>query len=66
MNKEQKEILAMFTCGILDKYDDYETYLSSHGIDKKYINKISKAFDLIFEVNQICFTIKRMSEVSTK
>jgi hypothetical protein len=55
MNKEQKELLATLTCGILDRYADVDEYLKAHGISKRLINKINKAFDLISEVNQSCF-----------
>ncbi len=54
MNQQQKEFLAALTCGILDKYDHIEINLESHGIPKRLINKMSKAFNLIFEVNQEC------------
>lgn len=58
MTKEQKDFLAHYTCGILDRHDNMEEALKSHGIDKNLIGKMNKAFDLIFEVNQACFKKK--------
>lgn len=58
MNKEQKEMLASYTCHILDSYPDMEEYLKEHGIPKEYIEKMNEAFNLIFEVNQCCFKKK--------
>lgn len=55
INKQQKEVLATLSCGILDRYDNIEEHLKSHGIPKPLIKKMSKAMDLIFEVNQSCF-----------
>jgi len=55
MNKQQKEMLATYTCGILDRYDGMEEHLKAHGIPKELIKKMNKAFDLIFEVNQSSF-----------
>ena len=54
MNKYQKEVLANYTCGILDRYPDMDEYLQSHGIDERLLKKMKKAFDLIYEVNQEC------------
>lgn len=55
MNQTQKQVVANYTCGILDHYDDMESFLKSHGADRKTMNKMKKAFDLIFEVNQEMF-----------
>jgi hypothetical protein len=55
MNKDQKELLAKYTSHILENYADAEIVLKLAGIPKKYIKKINKALDLIFEVNQDCF-----------
>jgi len=55
MNKKQIEFLKSYTCGILEKYEDIDAIMKSHGIQKKHIKKMNNAFDLIFEVNQSCF-----------
>lgn len=57
MNKKQAEFLQSYTCHILDSYSNVDDVLSEHGINKKCTNKIKKAFDLIFEVNEICVEI---------
>jgi hypothetical protein len=55
MTKEQKERLANLTCYILDTHPDIEEKLNGMGIPKHLVDKITKAFDLIYEVNQECF-----------
>jgi len=56
MNEEQIVFLKSYTCGILDRHQDVDELMKSHGIPKKHIKKINDAFDLIYEVNQSCFT----------
>lgn len=55
MNVEQRTFLAHYTCEIIERYDGLEDVLKSHDIPKKHIKKISKALDVIFDVNQCCF-----------
>lgn len=63
MTKKQKKIVALYTCNILDNsyVSEMEEYLVPHKIPKKVINKLSKAFSLILEVNQSCFDKKKIS-----
>jgi hypothetical protein len=55
MNKEQKDFLAHYTCKIIDEQMNMEEVMKSHGIPKNLIKKMSKAIDMIYEVNQYCF-----------
>lgn len=59
MNKQQRDVLAGYTCNILERNVDMEDYLAAHGIPKSLIDKMSKAMDLIYEVNQVCFNKKK-------
>lgn len=56
MTEGQKEALARYTCYILDTNADLEEFLDSHAFPEGIKEKMNKAFDLIFEVNQECFT----------
>lgn len=51
MNKEQCSGIMRTTCYILDSNAEVETTLKEYGIDKKDLAKITKALDLINEVN---------------
>lgn len=55
MDEKQKEFLALLTCGILEKYEGIDELLKSNNIPKSLVDKMEKAMDLIFEVNQSCF-----------
>ena len=52
MNQEQKDWLKHKTCFIIEKNDNLEHEMKERAIPKKLIKKITKALDLIFEVNQ--------------
>jgi len=52
MNKEQCQSIMTTTCYVLDSNPDIEERLKSFGIENKDLAKISKALDLINEVNQ--------------
>lgn len=58
MNQEEREHLLKFTCHIIEKYDAVEEKFKAGGLPKKWIKKLDKAFDLIYEVNQKCFDKK--------
>ncbi len=58
MNKYQAAFLAEYTNGILDKYPDVDEVLQAHHIPKVHARKITKAFDMIFQVNQSCIPNK--------
>lgn len=57
MTEQQRQYLASKTCYILDSQADLEDQLAAHGIPLKLRKKITKALDLIFQVNQSCHTI---------
>lgn len=52
MNKEQCQSIMSTTCYVLDSNSEIEDTLKSYGIEKKDLAKVSKALDLINEVNQ--------------
>lgn len=52
MNKEQCQSIMSRTCYVLDSNPELEEDLKSFGIEKKDLAKITKALDLINEVNQ--------------
>lgn len=54
MNEYQKQFVASKTCYILDCHPNIEEQFLAHGIPQELTDKITKAFDLIFEVNQAC------------
>ena len=58
MNREQKDFLAHYTCEIIERYENIDNVLKTHGIPKTHIKKLNKALDMIFEVNQCCFNKK--------
>lgn len=65
MNVEQLQVLKSVTCGILDRNADVEEILKSSGINKRLINKVSKALDLIFEVNQTACELEEKIKTKT-
>ena len=52
MNKEQCQSIMSRTCYVLDSNPQLEEDLKSFGIEKKDLVKVTKALDLINEVNQ--------------
>ena len=63
MNKEQCEDIMSATCYLLDSNDGIEERLKSAGIREKDLKKVSKALDLINEVN---YTYSKMLKKTTK
>ena len=52
MNKVQKKIVRWNTCYLLDISANMEQDWKNIGVPKKYVNKLKKALDLLFELNQ--------------
>ena len=59
MNKEQCEAIMKTTCYVLDSNDGIEDSLKQNGIAKKDLAKVTKALDLINEVNQTYCKLKK-------
>ena len=66
VNKEQCDVIMQATCYVLDSNPDLEERLKAAGIDGKSLKKITKALDLINDVNQTYANIRKVCFKHTK